>query len=293
MNLTVFRRKNDSSSAAKLRPKSCFVTSSELFEVRRSHDEVSSVSNPSAASSIAKRLALLKQNGEEGWKNRLQKSDVEKDIQANTDDEVVRLRPKKSGDSSVSARGSVIANRLSCLMESQSQWKNRVNESDAKQFTVASRQSRQSATDTESKMDPSEKVVLRGTPKRLGLRGSTLNESALNAVSSKLNNVLRPDKSLLSSPVTPIRKKEDSSQLPDLQFESKLSKPTTTASTLCTTPSSLPQTVFLTRPDDEESFGSFFGLDSSKLEHILKQEESTPEPSLLSIDSLPVESPSL
>lgn len=298
MNLTVFRRKTGSSNdAAKSRPKSCFVTANELDQVE-------------ASSSIARRLALLKQNGEEGWKHRVSKSDVQKEIQANPKDEdEVQLRPKKlnaaeavaaSASASVGARcgGSVIANRLSCLMESQAQWRSRVNESDAKQFTVASKQSRQSTiatSDSESMMDPPEKVVLRGTPKRLGLRGSTLNESALSAVSSKLNNVLQPNKSLLSSPLTPFRKMGDSSSTVDSQplvSPVKLSKPAFANFSSIDT-SAVPQTVFLTRPDDEESFGSFYGLDTSKLDHLLKQEEAISEPRLLSLDSLATESSSL
>lgn len=304
MNLTVFRRKNVSSNdAAKSRPKSCFVTANELDQVE-------------ASSSIARRLALLKQNGEEGWKNRVSKSDVQKEIQANPKDDEVQLRPKKlnaeavavSAAASVGARGggSVIANRLSCLMESQAQWRSRVNESDAKQFTVASKQSRQSTewsafqstiatSDSESNMDPPEKVVLRGTPKRLGLRGSTLNESALSAVSSKLNNVLQPNKSLLSSPLTPFRKMGASSCTVDSQplvSPVKLSKPALANCSSIDT-SAVAQTVFLTRPDDEESFGSFYGLDISKLDHLLKQEAKISEPRLLSLDSVATESSSL
>src|SRR5690606_9050039 len=144
---------------AKTRPKSCFVTSSQFSYAQcgGSEREESTCVTANTSSSIAKRLALLKQNGEEGWKNRIQKSNVEKEIiQASSDAEVVvQLRPKKPGDGGTpgaGARGSVIANRLSCLQMSQNEWRSRVNESDAKQFTVASRQNRQSVLITDAEL---------------------------------------------------------------------------------------------------------------------------------------------
>lgn len=313
MNLTVFRRKTTTpSDGAKLRPKSCFVSSSE--HLLGAELAQTSLTN---RSSIAQRLALLKQSGEEGWKNRVQKADVEKEIITTaiaTTEEEVRLRPKKATDTGDGAlRGSVITNRLSCLIDSQSGWKNRVNESDAKQFTVASKQSRHSTlvgaagtannshADVQS-MDPTEKVVLRGTPKRLGLRGCTLNESALNAVSSKLNNVLRPDKGMLSGP--PRKKADDplptpspvvldasKADAPKLKRTPSLNSPTRINTT---TSSTQPATVYLSRPDDEDSFGSFFELDSSKLDQLLnKHEAKTPEPSLILLDSFSNEPTSL
>lgn len=295
MHLTVFRRnKNnvqDDATAERSRPKSCFVTSSEFLSVQPNQSDDSKLAT---SGSIAQRLALLKQNGHEGWKNRVNKSDLEKEIQANNSMDGVRLRPKSIISGDTGARSSIIANRLSSLMESQTQWKSRVNECDAKQFTVASKassQEQQSSADDSQRMDPKEKVVLRGTPKRLGLRCSTLNESALNSVSSKLNSVLRPDRSLLSSPVTKLKKKEQEQgslllELQPVQSPIAINKPSTATSTQ--------STVYLTKPDDEESFGSFFGLDSTKLDNILGVEKATAKADqsspLLSLDSLSTDS---
>ncbi|OTF81596.1 hypothetical protein BLA29_009870, partial [Euroglyphus maynei] len=81
-------------------------------------------------------------------------------------------------------------------MDSQSQWRSRVPEKDAKKFTVASKLS---TTTTETTTltnnntptaDMDKHIVLRETPKRHGLRGSTLSEKKLGAISLKLNTVL-------------------------------------------------------------------------------------------------------
>ena len=279
MHLTAFlRNKNSNADTARTRPKSCFVTSSEFQPIQS--DDSKQVTN-----SIAHRLALLKHNGEEGWKNRVSKSDVEKEIHANLNG--VKLRPKSIITNDAGARRSVIANCLSSLQNSQTQWRSRVNDSDAKQFTVASQQSQQNINIVNLNMDSNEKVVLRGTPKRLGLRCSTLNESALNSVSSKLNSVLRPDKSLLSCPVTPIKKKEDSSLLDSIQSFRENSSTNTEIGA---------QTVYLTKPDDEESFGSFYDLDSHKLDHILGGEDKSAKGddlAFLSLDTISTDSPRL
>ncbi|CAC5373882.1 SVIL [Mytilus coruscus] len=75
------------------------------------------------------RLNLLKQSGEEEWKKRVQKpSDIEQSPME------IKLREKVGA---TMARPSSIADRLNLLNTAQAEWKGRVEETDAKTFTVA------------------------------------------------------------------------------------------------------------------------------------------------------------
>lgn len=226
-NVTL-RPGNNEPSLGRARPKSCILsTSNEARELNQS--------------SIKDRLALLKQNGEQAWKSRVQKNDDRSNNGTNA-----------------------IGNRLSSLLESQSQWRNRVPENDAKQFSVASKISQIQSNDND-------KVTLRETPKRHGLRGSTLSEKKLGAISSKLNSVLLGEKNPYSS--IKAKKQEQNQILSDYDSKSYLSSTETPKTTTTTINKSgkQPETIEILKPDDEESFGSFFGIDNSTLEQIINQ----------------------
>ncbi|KAH9498340.1 hypothetical protein Btru_006592 [Bulinus truncatus] len=81
--------------------------------------------------SISDRLNQLKASGNEDWKRRVERKD---DIVASPD--VVKLREKTGA---AVPRPSSIADRLNELEFSKKTWQNRVEESDAKQFTVAAK----------------------------------------------------------------------------------------------------------------------------------------------------------
>ncbi|XP_063412509.1 uncharacterized protein LOC134695228 [Mytilus trossulus] len=86
-------------------------------------------SDVSRSGSLQDRLNLLKQNGEEEWKKRVQKpSDIEQSPME------IKLREKVGAST---ARPSSIADRLNLLTTAQGGWKGRVEETDAKTFTVA------------------------------------------------------------------------------------------------------------------------------------------------------------
>ncbi|XP_076089117.1 uncharacterized protein LOC143059490 isoform X5 [Mytilus galloprovincialis] len=86
-------------------------------------------SDVSRSGSLQDRLNLLKQSGEEEWKKRVQKpSDIEQSPME------VKLREKVGASM---ARPSSIADRLNLLNTAQVGWKGRVEETDAKTFTVA------------------------------------------------------------------------------------------------------------------------------------------------------------
>ncbi|KAF7489192.1 Supervillin [Sarcoptes scabiei] len=298
---TKLRCANSSSSSSsssvsyrnKSRPKSCFVygrneyniaivddedddvldhdynNSASLSDDNNNNNNNSKTNSSSARTLISERLALLKQNGEEGWKNRIRKDDHRSTI----------IKPN------------VIANRLSSLMESQSQWRNRVPEKDARKFTVAAKldQIKSVTTDTTSSISSlstskimasnkpnQDKMKLRDTPKKLGLIGSSLTEKKLGSISSKLNSVLSADKSPFSSPVK-TRKESRKSDIAEesvtrnenLLLDSKASSRIVEESAL-----SSKATISILRPDDEESFGSFFGLDSNLIDQILNSKST-------------------
>ncbi|XP_052080646.1 uncharacterized protein LOC127718635 [Mytilus californianus] len=86
-------------------------------------------SDVSRSGSLQDRLNLLKQSGEEEWKKRVQKpSDIEQSPME------IKLREKVGA---TMARPSSIADRLNLLSTAQVGWKGRVEETDAKTFTVA------------------------------------------------------------------------------------------------------------------------------------------------------------
>lgn len=224
-NVTL-RPTNNEPALGRARPKSCILsTSNDARELNQS--------------SIKDRLALLKQNGEEAWKSRLQKNDDRNNSSTNA-----------------------IGNRLSSLLESQSQWRNRVPENDAKQFFVASKL---------SQLNDNDKVALRETPKRHGLRGSTLSEKKLGAISSKLNSVLLGDK----NPYNSIKAKKEQNTQISTDYDSKAFLPSTESpKTAANKNGKQSETIEILKPDDEESFGSFFGIDNSTLEQILNQKSA-------------------
>lgn len=75
------------------------------------------------------RLSLLKKSGEEEWKKR-----VSKPAELQAEEVEVKLREKRALDA---LRPHSIADRLNLLETSQIGWKGRVEENDAKRFTVA------------------------------------------------------------------------------------------------------------------------------------------------------------
>lgn len=193
---------NRNSNTRTDRPNTCFLPSRQLeFENRECNV------------SIQERLARLQQSGEECWKSRLKKPNAEHEIKQLFLEPGVQLRPKSNNNSTTSKssdinRQSVIANRLSSLMESQSQWRKRIVP-DADKVEVDKNGSKVSTPtpvtpvkSLTSPTTPNNRVTLRETPKRIGLRGSTLNESALLKISSRLNTVLGQDKKPFQTPLS-------------------------------------------------------------------------------------------
>lgn len=257
-------------TSLKARPKSCFVVSDEVA-LSTPESNKTTVHTP-----ISDRMVLLKQNGED-WRKRIQKQEPEKEILSC--DVQLRAKPDNKGGS--------IRNRLSSLMDSQNQWRNRQSVNDSKQFTVESK-GRLHTTKSNPLSFDSPKVTLRDTPKRIGLRGCTLNEKALNSVSSKLNSVLRPDKSLLSaSPVVKSKEDKQEIRLPTLDLSSENKEEPNEQESRSYPESSFDSFEYLLKPDDEETFGSFFAINSSTYDQILNQScvHNTGN-ELLSLDSL-------
>lgn len=255
---TVLLRKNRN-TPGESRPKSCFVLGGD------GEPRLSTTTSTTAASSllrgvaqhtpIAERLSLLKQNGEENWKSRYQRFEAEKEIL----EPGVVLRNKEP-------KGSIIANRLSSLFESQNQWRNRHSTNNVQLNQLLSTVEMSSA-----KSKPDEKKILRDTPKRIGLRGCTLNERALSSVSSKLNSVLTANKSPFGG--VPVKKKPDPIVL-DRSNELEKS-------------SSAPIESYVLKPDDEETFGSFYDFHTEDiLAKKLPPIDSGYTGELLSLDSL-------
>lgn len=226
--------------------------------------------------SITERVAQLKQNGEENWRKRLSKSNVDQEVSlASPESGVVLRRPKEISTAAVSSvavaengtvaaqpGSSLINNRLSSLFESASNWKTRVMENDAKRFSASSKLTPTTPTASAN----TEGVVLRGTPKRSGLRGSTLTESALKSVSSKLSDVFKGDRPnpLLTKRLAASRQVEveTNKNIEMFDVEKAIQEKKTKESTESTT-------VVILKPDDDSSFKAFYDINENTLEGLI------------------------
>ncbi|KAK6961559.1 supervillin, partial [Biomphalaria glabrata] len=107
------------------------ITTGEMREAEAAAPVSNLVKTPGG--SISERLNQLKTSGNEEWKKRVEKKD---DIIPLASPSVVKLR-EQSGPRP--PRPTSIADRLNELEVSSKTWQNRVEESDAKQFTVAAK----------------------------------------------------------------------------------------------------------------------------------------------------------
>jgi supervillin len=133
------------------RPKSCIIMSTPQILI---NNEKTPIKSKSSGESISERLAALKRNGEENWKKRVQNED--------TSDVVLRHSSNSNRN-----RSSTIADRVSKLEDSKILWKNRVEDKDVNQFTVAGKMMQ---TETPVIETPE---VLRKTPKAVPFRSET------------------------------------------------------------------------------------------------------------------------
>ncbi|XP_075678014.1 uncharacterized protein LOC113790626 isoform X2 [Dermatophagoides pteronyssinus] len=258
----------------KVRPKSCFVIG-VADDNHHNDGNIDDDGGGSTTISISERLAKLKQNGEYGWRQRIIPRDQQQSSSSSSSTTTTKSMLKSTNSLKSDTKEIKIANRLSALMDSQSQWRARVPEKDAKKFTVASKLSTTNTNNTPTNdksndNDGMDKVVLRETPKRHGLRGSTLSEKKLGAISLKLNTVLGKDKNPFSSPSqrSPISKTKSNNNDDGNGNNNQTSS--LEQSTNATNEISQPETIMILKPDDEESFGSFFGFDSNRMNELLK-----------------------
>jgi hypothetical protein len=167
---------------------------------------------------ISDRLAALKRNGEDGWKQRVKKDDIEPEV-------LLRV------SSSANRRPTSITDRLSMLEVSSSKWKDRVEEKDAVQFTVA------------GKMGQTDKVI-----QPIMVRTPEMQRRTPKAKSFHCSNT-GDIESLLSK-----SKANDSTTL-NVE-KSKSQKEKNNVSSLPSTPNAQ-QAVRVHKPDDD-SFNAFF-----------------------------------
>lgn len=245
--------------------------------------------------SINERVAQLKQNGEESWRKRVSKSSADQEVLlASPEPSVVLRRPREkltpstataavaAAESPTTAQrgSSLINNRLSSLFESASNWKTRVMENDAKRFSASAKLTPTTPT---ASANNTEGVVLRGTPKRSGLRGSTLTESALKSVSSKLSDVFKGDRPnpLLAKRMAASRQQEVEAPKETEKFdvEKAIREKQTKESTE-------PTTVVILKPDDDSSFGAFYDINEKTLENLITNPSDNAPLHLMEFDKI-------
>ncbi|XP_034251138.1 supervillin isoform X3 [Thrips palmi] len=135
------------------------------------------VSGVSANASIAERLKLLQQNGQTGWRKRVVKPSTAEDVSKSISDsqqilkqlvsgnrnsmvaaesptEVISLQRSGSGD-----RSSILADRLGKLENASQDWRKRIGQKDADQFSVKGKMRASSLSDA-----PSVKATPPSTP---------------------------------------------------------------------------------------------------------------------------------
>lgn len=179
-----------------------------------------------SGSSIQMRVKALKINGEEGWKKRISKVDDESQVE-------LRVRSNNSAN----RRCNSIAERVS-MLEHSSKWKDRIGEKDAILFTVAGRMG-QNTPEINTIKTP-ERV--RRTPKPVPFRSQTTSN-----MPHLLQNQVSP--ALLLQQSTP------PSTACQPSNEKTGNAGNSTAKTVL---------ISIPKPDDDETFTSFFCSNSSK-----------------------------
>ncbi|GFS66452.1 hypothetical protein TNIN_255841 [Trichonephila inaurata madagascariensis] len=171
--------------------------------------------------SISERLAALQRSGSENWKKRL---GGRPPILLKPDTPVMRVREKPTGE-----RPKSLLDRIMMLGEAQDQWRNRVEDKDANQFTVAGKM-------VQMRYSPQASPVIsrkKYSPKPVQSRSKTTNIQELSSYLSQ------------STPSSPYHLSKSQSSLITTSSTSELEKVTKV------------NTVSVPKIDDE-SFTSFF-----------------------------------